>query len=57
MLVNRGALTTGSRTGWTFAVPFYSIGVFSGGCLLGVVYYLWSRHRYEAVGKFVHEEA
>jgi len=57
MLVNRGALTTGSRTGWTFAVPFYSIGVFGGGCLLGIVYYLWSRHRYEAVGKFVHEEA
>jgi amino acid transporter len=57
MLVNRGALTTGSRTGWAFAVPFYSIGIFAGGCLLGVVYYLWSRHRYEAVGKFVHEEA
>jgi amino acid transporter len=57
MLVNRGALTTGSRTGWSFAVPFYSIGIFAGGCLLGIVYYLWSRHRYEAVGKFVHEEA
>jgi amino acid transporter len=57
MLVNRGALTTGSNTGWAFAVPFYSLGIFLGGCLLGVAYYFWSRHRYEAVGKFVHEEA
>jgi amino acid transporter len=57
MLQNRGALTTGSRTGWTFAVPFYALGIFLGGCLLGVIYYLWSRKRYEAVGRFVHEEA
>jgi amino acid transporter len=57
MLQNRGALTTGSRTGWSFAVPFYALGIFAGGCLLGVFYYFWSRHRYEAVGKFVHEEA
>jgi amino acid transporter len=57
MLVNRGALTTGSNTGWAFAVPFYSLGIFLGGCLLGVAYYFWSKHRFEAVGKFVHEEA
>jgi amino acid transporter len=57
MLQNRGALTTGSRTGWAFAVPFYALGIFLGGCVLGVIYYVWSRHRYEAVGRFVHEEA
>jgi amino acid transporter len=57
MLLNRGALTTGSRTGWAFAVPFYALGIFLGGCALGVIYYLWSRRRYEAVGRFVHEEA
>jgi amino acid transporter len=57
MLQNRGALTTGSNTGWAFAVPFYALGIFAGGCLLGVGYYLWSKWRYEAVGKFVHEEA
>ncbi len=57
MLKYRGALTTGSRTGWAFAVPFYALGIFGAGCLLGVIYYFWSRHRYEAVGKFVHEEA
>jgi amino acid transporter len=57
MLQNRGALTTGSRTGWAFAVPFYALGIFLGGCALGVIYYLWSRRRYDAVGRFVHEEA
>ena len=57
MLQNRGALTTGSRTGWAFAVPFYALGIFLGGCVLGIIYYLWARHRYDAVGKFVHEEA
>jgi amino acid transporter len=57
MLQNRGALTTGSRTGWAFAVPFYALGIFLGGCVLGIIYYVWSRHRYEAVGRFVHEEA
>jgi amino acid transporter len=57
MLQNRGALTTGSNTGWAFAVPFYALGIFLGGCVLGVIYYFWSRKRYEAVGRFVHEEA
>jgi amino acid transporter len=57
MLHNRGALTTGENTGWTYAVPFYALGIFLGGCLIGVIYYLWSKERYEAVGKFVHEEA
>ena len=57
MLQNRGALTTGSRTGWAFAVPFYALGIFLGGCVLGIIYYVWSRKRYDAVGRFVHEEA
>ena len=57
MLQNRGALTTGSRTGWAFAVPFYALGIFLGGCVLGIIYYFWSRKRYDAVGRFVHEEA
>ena len=57
MLQNRGALTTGSNTGWAFAVPFYALGIFLGGCVLGVIYYFWSRKRYDAVGRFVHEEA
>jgi hypothetical protein len=57
MLHNRGALTTGENTGWTYAVPFYALGIFLLGVVLGVIYYLWSKDRYEAVGKFVHEEA
>jgi amino acid transporter len=57
MLQNRGALTTGSNTGWAFAVPFYALGIFLGGCVLGVIYYIWARKRYDAVGRFVHEEA
>src|SRR5436189_6028901 len=48
MLVNRGQLTTGARKGWAFEVPFYALGIFAAGLLLGVVYYFWSRSRYEA---------
>ena len=57
MLLNRAALTTGEYKGWTKAVPYYSLGIFLAGCLLGLVYYFRSKERYEAVGKFVHEEA
>ncbi|HEY7197023.1 MAG TPA: APC family permease [Gaiellaceae bacterium] len=57
MLQNRGALTTGSNTGWAFAVPFYAAGIFLGGCAIGILYYFFSKRRYDAVGKFVHEEA
>jgi hypothetical protein len=57
MISNRAALTTGSNTGWVFASPFIALGVFLFGVLLGLVYKRWSRARYEAVGKFVHEEA
>jgi hypothetical protein len=57
MQKDRAFLTTGVYEGWTEAVPYYAAGIFLGGCLLGVIYYYWSRPRYEAVGKFVHEEA
>jgi amino acid transporter len=57
MISNRAALTTGTLTGWTYWSPYIALFIFLGGCLLGVVYYIWSKHRYEAVGKFVHEEA
>lgn len=57
MVSNRAALTTGTLTGWAFASPFIALAIFLAGCLLGVGYYRWSKHRYDAVGKFVHEEA
>lgn len=57
MVSNRAALTTGSLTGWAFASPFIALAIFVVGVLLGLGFRRWSRHRYEAVGKFVHEEA
>jgi amino acid transporter len=57
MISNRAALTTGQNTGWVFASPFIALGVFVGGLLLGFAYRHWSRARYEAVGRFVHDEA
>jgi amino acid transporter len=57
MVSNRKALTTGTLTGWTYWSPFIALFIFLGGCLLGLVYYRWSKPRYDAVGKFVHEEA
>jgi amino acid transporter len=57
MVKNRAALTTGTLTGWTYWCPYIALGIFAAGCVLGVVFYFWSKHRYEAVGRFVHEEA
>jgi amino acid transporter len=57
MISNRAALTTGQNTGWVFASPFIALGVFVFGLLLGFAYRSWSKARYEAVGRFVHEEA
>ncbi len=57
MISNRAALTTGSNTGWVFASPFIALAIFLVGCLLGIGYKRWSKQRYDAVGKFVHEEA
>ncbi len=57
MIANRAFLTTGEYAGWTKAVPYYTIGIFLGGCALALIYRWRSRERYEAVGRFVHEEA
>ncbi len=57
MQKNRAFLTTGVYEGWTKAVPYYALGIFLGGCAIGVFYKYRSKERYEAVGKFVHEEA
>ena len=57
MISNRAALTTGTNTGWTFWSPFIALAIFILGLLLGVGYKRWSKARYDAVGKFVHEEA
>jgi amino acid transporter len=58
MVSNRKNITgTPTLTGWTFATPFIALGIFLAGCVLGLIYQRWSKSRYEAVGKFVHEEA
>ena len=57
MQKNRAFLTTGEYSGWTKAVPYYALGIFLGGCVLAVIYKYWAKERYEAIGKFVHEEA
>jgi amino acid transporter len=58
MVNNRVGITgTGEYKGWVKATPYYALGIFLGGCVLALIYRAWSRHRYEAVGKFVHEEA
>lgn len=56
MISNRSTLM-GTTGGIEFATPFLALGVFVAGCVLALVYYRWSRRRYEAVGKFLHEEA
>jgi amino acid transporter len=57
MIANRATLTTGTNTGWTYWSPFIALGVFLLGCALGLIYFRWSRNRYDAVGQFLHEEA
>lgn len=58
MIKNRVGITgTGSSTGWVYAVPYYSLGIFLGGCAIALLYRWKFKSRYEAVGKFVHEEA
>lgn len=57
MMKNRAFLTTGEYTGWTKAVPYYCLGTFLIGVVLALIYRTWARDRYDAVGKFVHEEA
>ena len=57
MMQNRAGITFGEYTGWVKAVPWISLGVFLGGCALALIYRVRSKERYEAVGKFIHEEA
>lgn len=58
MQKNRAFITgTGEYGGWVEAVPYYALGVFLGGCVLALIYKYRAKERYEAVGKFVHEEA
>ena len=57
LMISNRAYLMGTTTGVEFYTPFIALGVFVAGCLLGVIYYRWSRRRYDAVGKFLHEEA
>jgi amino acid transporter len=57
LMVKNRATLFGTTTGWYGASPWISVAVFAGGCLLAIGYYQWSRKRYDAVGKFLHEEA
>src|SRR5262245_51991181 len=58
MLKNRVGITFSTDySGWIKAVPYYSLGIFLIGVIMAIGYKYWSKERYEAVGKFVHEEA
>lgn len=57
MQKNRAFLTTGVYEGWTKAVPYYALGIFLGGCALALIYRWRAKDRYEAAGRFMHEEA
>jgi amino acid transporter len=57
MMKYRAGITFGAYEGWVKYVPLISLGVFLGGCALALIYRVRSKERYEAVGKFVHEEA
>jgi amino acid transporter len=57
MMKYRAGITFGAYEGWVKAVPYISAGTFLGGCALALLYRWRSKERYEAVGKFVHEEA
>jgi amino acid transporter len=58
MLKNRVGITFSTDYGgWIEAVPFYSLGIFLIGVFMAIGYKYWSKERYDAVGKFVHEEA
>ena len=58
MISNRVTLLgTGTNTGFTFITPFIALGIFLAGCVLALIYQRYSKGRYEAVGKFVHDEA
>jgi len=57
MMKNRAGITFGAYEGWVKYVPLISLGTFLLGCALALLYRWRSKERYDAVGKFVHEEA
>jgi amino acid transporter len=57
MMKNRAGITFGAYEGWVKYVPLISLGTILLGCALAILYRWRSKERYEAVGKFVHEEA
>jgi lipoprotein signal peptidase len=57
MMKNRAGITFGNYEGWVKWVPIISLLVVAGGALLALLYRYRSKERYEAVGKFIHEEA
>jgi amino acid transporter len=57
MMKNRAGITFGTYEGWVKWVPLYSLLAVGLGCALAILYRIRSKERYEAVGKFVHEEA
>ena len=57
MMKNRAAITFGAYEGWVKWVPYIALGIFLAGCLLALIYKVRATERYEAVGRFVHEEA
>jgi amino acid transporter len=57
LMIKNRAVLMGTTTGVEQITPFIALGVFVAGCILGLIYYRWSRSRYDAVGKFLHEEA
>jgi amino acid transporter len=57
MIKNRTTLLGTPNTGFTFVTPFIALAIFLAGCVLALIYQRYSKSRYEAVGKFVHDEA
>jgi amino acid transporter len=57
MMKNRAGITFGAYEGWIKWDPIIALLIVLGGCLLAIVYRVRSKERYEAVGKFIHEEA
>ncbi len=57
MMQNRAGLTSGVYEGWVKAVPYYLARHLPRRLCAGPHLQVRSKERYEAVGKFIHEEA
>ena len=57
MMKNRAGITFGEYTGWVKAVPWISLGHLPRRLCARPHLQVRSKERYEAVGKFIHEEA